>query len=193
MKVNGRGKSPLFNSEQIKLLCESCDDDLHLFLQIFRYTGERPKAVLLLEQETCYHKNGQVKQPLLFKSSTRKQASGKKAVDREAKLHPTLLAELQNYDRPDSTFMFPSPRDNARPLTYHGLRYRFERLLALCGLDHHGFTIYSYRRTVANKLARSGLTRKDLADAMGWLSLSSADPYMESDEEAIERAMRSLD
>ena len=192
MKVNGRGKAPLFTQEQIEKLFENCDENLRLFLQIFRYTGERPGAVLLLQQEICYHRNGRPKDPLLFKGETRKQGAGKEAPDRKVDLHPNLYTELKNYDRPDSIYMFPSPRKNGRPLTYHGLRDRFERLLKKCGYYYHGFSLYSYRRTVANRYARSGLTRKDAADAMGYRSLSSIDPYMESDENVIRKATMNL-
>lgn len=193
MKLNGRGKASLMTIEQIRKLNENADDDLILFLNIFRYTGERPQAVLSLEQKTCYHEDGTVKDKLLFKGITRKQAGGKPAKDRNVFVKKELKEALQNYDRPLSKYMFPSPRTNSKPLTYHGLRYRFEKLLEKCGFEHHNFTMYSYRRTVANKLARKLQTRKDLADAMGWTSLSSADPYMESDENAIEATMRSLD
>ncbi len=192
MKLNGRGKASLMTTEQIDKLHGSADENLIMFLTIFRYTGERPQAVLLLEQKTCYHENGSVKNKLLFKGITRKQAGGKEAKDRTVVVRKELREALENYHRPNSVYMFPSPRKMDKPLTYHGLRYRFEQLLKKCGFEHHNFSLYSYRRTVANKLARELRTRKDLADAMGWTSLSSADPYMESDENEIEAAMQKL-
>ncbi|MGK7957674.1 MAG: hypothetical protein AB4063_20830 [Crocosphaera sp.] len=72
MKLNGRGKASLMTTEQINKLHENADENLIMFLTIFRYTGERPQAVLLLEQKTCYHEDGSVKNKLLFKGITRK-------------------------------------------------------------------------------------------------------------------------
>ena len=193
MKTNKRGQSSLMTREQIKALYDNADSNLRLFLQVFRYTGERPQAVLSLEQEICYHDDGSVKDRLLFKGITRKKAGGKPAKDRVVLVREELKRELENYDRPNSIYLFPSPRKKDRPLTYHGLRDRFERLLKKCGFQYHNFTLYSYRRTVADKLSRQGLTPKEFMNAMGWKSYSSAMPYMEVDREVVDDAMRSLD
>ncbi len=116
MKVNKCGKASLMTKEQIQALYENADENLWMFLPIFRYTGERPQAVLLLEQKNCYHDDGSVKKKLLFKGITRKQTGGKPAEDREAFVRKELRKELEHYDRPDSIYMFPSPRNKNRPL-----------------------------------------------------------------------------
>ena len=193
MKSNKRGQASIMTREQIKALYNNASPDLRLFLQIFRYTGERPQAVLSLEQNICYHEDGTVKDRLLFKGITRKQAAGKPAKDRVVLVREELKKELDCYDRPNSIYMFASPRNLSKPLTYHGLRYRFEKLLEKCGFQHHNFSLYSYRRTVADKLSRQALTPKELMDAMGWKSYSSAIPYMEVNREVVDNAMRSLD
>lgn len=193
MKSNKRGQASVMTREQIQALYDNADKSLRLFLQVFRYTGERPQAVLSLEQKICYHDNGTVKDRLLFKGVTRKQAAGKPAKDRLVLVRKELKKELDDYHRPNSIYMFPSPRDTTKPLTYHGLRYRFEKLLEKCGFQYHNFSLYSYRRTVADKLSRQGLTPKELMAAMGWKSYSSAMPYMEVNREVVDDAMRSLD
>ena len=129
----------------------------------------------------------------MFKGITRKQAAGKPAKGRLVLVRKELRQELEFYDRPNSVYLFPSPRNRSKPLTYHGLRYRFEKLLEKCGFQYHNFSLYSYRRTVADKLSRQGLTPKELMNAMGWKSYSSAMPYMEVDREVVDNAMRSLD
>ncbi len=192
MKVNGEGQASIMTSEQELKIYSKADPQTLTFLQLLSYTVERPTAILALKQNSCYYDNRNVREKIIIPGRFRKQSAGKKAKERQVPVNPILRVTLENYERPNSVLMFPSPRNKDKPLTYHAMRTRFENLLKQCHLESHNLTLYSFRRTTATRLAGMGLTLKEFMDAVGWLTVSSAQRYVESDPHAIMRAFHSL-
>lgn len=193
MKVNGEGQSAIMTAEQMNKILTVADDVSKMILQILRYTGERPKAVLTLKQINCYYINNTPRDKIIFPGSSRKKAAGKKAKERIVFVIPQLQEVLENYKKPSSIYMFPSPRNWPKPISYHCFRARFETFLKQCRLDSHNISLYSYRRTFVTTMARQGLTLADLMNATGHQSTSSVQRYIEVDTNAVQKAMMFLE
>ena len=192
MKLNGEGQAAIMTTEQIEKILRVADPVSAMILQILRYTGERPRAVLNLAQYNCYHNPNIAKDTIVFPAITRKKAAGKKAKERLVHVVPALKKALEKYEAPPSFYMFPSPRDLTKPIGYHCFRLRFEGFLKQAKLNTYNFTLYSYRRTFVTTIAKQGLTLSELMNATGHQSTSSVTRYIEVDENAIERAMMFL-
>lgn len=79
MKVNDEGQAAIMTTEQIEKILGFADPVSRLFLQLLRYTGERPSAVLKLKQNNCYYDSRNVREKIRYPSQHPKTSRRKKS------------------------------------------------------------------------------------------------------------------
>jgi integrase/recombinase XerD len=191
-KLEGLGQSSVLDDKTIEKILSFSEQPLRLFLQLLRFTGERPTAVLNLKRESCYDPYKNPTEVIIFPGKTRKQSAGQKADNRSVRVVPALSLELYQFGYPDNLLMFPSPTNPNQAASYFWIRSQFEKLLIKAKLQGKSITLYSYRRTFVTRLAQAGLDIKTLKKATGHKSTSSLERYIEANDEAISRAMLTL-
>ena len=86
-----------------------------------------------------------------------------------------------------SRWIFPSPRNPDRKLTYSGLVSAHNRVLLSCGLD---FDVYSFRHTFATRFYQETKDIASLAKVLGHADLRTVQRYIHITEEHVKKAMR---
>lgn len=189
-KIKGNGKASIWVDEDLanflSLDLIKTHPDRLLLIALLRYTGERIGAVLQLRYEDCYS-GDRPRTEILFRKKTRKGKIEAREVFVGAKLADCLRAY-----RPKTTgYLFPSPTDPAKHITYAETYRWFQLAMDKSNLASAGYSWHSFRRSFATKMAKK-LPLSELQKVTGHKSLDVLRGYIETDPQAIANAMNSL-
>lgn len=178
MKIQGKGQAEPLSKRNLKALEAILTDPYRLILIFSWYTAERPGAILKLKQDCVWNEKQQIRREILFPASIRKD---KKI--RLCPVHKNLHKALEQYDRPDSVWVFPSQRDPDKPFNFS--TYSKVLMEAYETLNMEGYTPYSARRGALTLLVKSGVHLRHIQAISGHASLSSLQRYLEVSPEEI--------
>lgn len=196
MKIDRNGKASLITQNQFaRLMRASKSEKFKLLLSLGIYTGERWGAICQLKIEDCYQsiRPNRTREFIIYKKKTRKNSAGKGTETREVPIHPDLALRLQAYILPCDAclddWLFPSPVNSDRPITYRAAEDHLKRALAAGGLLNLGISTHSTRRTFITNLYRSGVGLQELQQITGHKSIKSLMEYVQTDPIRIKNAV----
>ena len=112
-----------------------------LLIAILQYTGERIGTVLQLRVKDCY-KDGKPRKEILFKRTYKGDIYFDKIP-----VHPQLSHVLKGFIPPETGYLFPSPKNLAKPVTYSNCHRWFHNALGKAGLSSKNYSWRSFSRT----------------------------------------------
>jgi integrase/recombinase XerD len=193
-KINRAGQAKvLTKAEMSKLFKAFRHDDHRLIFAICRYTAERVGAVLKLTPLDVYDAKGKIRPILTFRGNTRKGNNHKPGKTRQVPVHPSLAELLASYPvNLKGKFLFPSPRDENKPLTIQSADLALRTACDRAGLGDKGISTHSFRRTAITELAKSGVSVRVIQKITGHAKLEQLSTYIEVSEEEVIAALESL-
>lgn len=174
----------LTNSDWAKLE-KNASEKYRLILALLRYTGARINEVLNLDVSDCYTIGPTPKEVIYYRRENRKgkiEALTIPVID-------ALLPYLTSYKPPSTGYLFPSPRDASRHLTYSSVYEYLERLVIKANLKHKHVKTHSGRRTLITNLSRQGTDFKTIAAISGHKSIQNLVRYVDTDPSRCKRAL----
>lgn len=192
MKRNRHGKAAIFKPHEIKKIRSAFTKSNHrCIFEIALYTGERVGAILKLQVADVFDVRGRVREMVTFQARNRKGVTGKRRT-RQVAVHPELGSFLESFPLPDSVYLFPSPTNPDKPITYDSVYQYWQAKFAALGLDHRGFSCHSTRRWFITQLIRNGIDIKTVQQITGHKDLKVLIGYVEADEKINQRAIATL-
>lgn len=193
MKRNRYGKAAIFKPSEISKVRRAISSDVHrLFFEIALYTGERAGAIAQLQVSDVYAPNGSPLNLITFRSSTRKRSPNGKAATRQVPIHPELRQFLRSYPPPSGGYLFPSPRDRNKHISYDAFYQYQQKIFERCGLDYRGFSTHSTRRYLINSLVRNGVNLEIIRQVTGHKSLNTLKEYIDDNPDICASAIATL-
>ena len=190
-KKNGCGKSEVFSEDSYKQLrdCLPSPRD-RLIVAIAFYTGERLGAVLRLESSMVYAdaKQAIALEKITFPARVRK---GKRDT-RQVFIHEALKDFLESYQPPIGKWLFPSPRNKEKHLSFSAFDKMLRKALRKAGLGEMGFSAHSFRRTFISRLNKEKIDLKTIQAITKHRSVASLCEYIDVDEQDIKNAIALL-
>lgn len=189
-KVNRHGKAKIWSKPVIKLLRSRLKTQRQrLIFEVSLFTGERMGAIVQLKVSDVYDSRGKVCETITFGSGTRKSSKHGLAATRQIYIHPALKVHLDNYQHPESGYLFPSPRDTTKHITARAVDDYWRRILTEHG--YYGYSTHSSRRWVINKLRSAGIEIVTIAETMA-IDIATVRKYLDEDPVACKNAISTL-
>ncbi|GAB4209661.1 MAG: site-specific integrase [Coleofasciculaceae cyanobacterium] len=181
MKVNRHGQSEPINEQVYRKISKYLLQLNHkLIFDIAYYTGERWGAILQLQVSDVYRNANrrQLHDQITFRANTRKDGT-----TRQVPINPDLKLRLQAYIPPDIGYLFPSPTQLGKPLSFRAASRALERALERAGLKELGYSTHSTRRGFITDLHNKGVAIRVIQSITGHKSLSVLSRYIEVSEQ----------
>lgn len=189
MKNCRNGQAAVWTSQLIRQMRSRLrSPQQRLIFEISLYTGERMGAICQLRVEDIYDQNGKVLGTITFAGSTRKSTKHGAAATRQVAVHSDLRHHLENYQRPDTGYLFPT-NSNAGHITYNAVDNYWRRILVNLGIS--GYSTHSSRRWVINEFRKAGISIVTIAETMG-MTISTVRHYLDNDPVDCARAIATL-
>ena len=172
MKINKNGQAEPLTRKQFQAVSNILANPHKLILFFSWYTVERPGAILQLLQDNLWDDRDRLRREILFPASSRK--------DRKLRLcpiHKNLRIAIEQYDRPDSQFLFPAPRDQGEPMGFSSYAKALYKAFDRLGMT--GYSPYSARRGALTLLMKSGIHPRHIQAISGHSSLNSLQRYLD--------------
>lgn len=164
-KNNRQGKAKIWSDRDIKIMRSHLPRGWQrLFFELHLYTGERVNAILQLKVSDLYDSAGNVLDTITFGGSTRKASKHGRAKTRQIFVNDELRVFLENYNQPESGYLFPSSHSKTGYLTRKAVDKRWRSIFDVTGLS--GYSTHSGRHWLINKLDDMGAGISTIADAM---------------------------
>ncbi|EAZ89088.1 tyrosine-type recombinase/integrase [Crocosphaera chwakensis] len=74
---------------------------------------------------------------------------------------------LERYEAPESGYLFPSPRNPQKPISYEAVYKYMKDAAAKAGLGHHKIATHSGRRSLITHLHENGVSLKTIQGITG--------------------------
>lgn len=177
-KVNREGQAAILTSCQVKEIIEVARKPYGYVLAIAAYTGCRISEALALRVENV--QNGVI--------TFTKTKTGK---PRSVGIHPHLAEILQDARLPKEGYLFPS--NGGKALGHLTRQSVDQELRAIClGMELHGVSTHSFRRTALTTMKNGNIPLKDIAAISGHSSLNELSRYLDVTDQDKERAIAAL-
>ncbi|MDZ7992033.1 MAG: tyrosine-type recombinase/integrase [Nostoc sp. EfeVER01] len=192
-KVNRKGKAAvLTDGEYSKIRRQIRTEKYRLLLDLAWYTGERWGALVQLKVSDVYDGNGQPKQDIVFPAIIRKHRPDGTADTTEIPVHPILKESLGRYEpKTQSEWLFPS-RCGTKPITWKNAYDILARASDDAGFESKGISTHSTRRSMVNKLRKSGIAKEIIRTFTGHRDNKGLDPYFEIEMDERRGAIATL-
>jgi integrase/recombinase XerD len=184
MKKNRYGQSTPLTKRQFQEVITQFDKDHHrVIFALCWYTMERPGAVLQLRTENVYA-DALRRIPhaeIVIPKETRKDR-----VTRSVQVSDSLRRELRAFQPPCEGWLFPSPLDATRHLSFDAWDDALRRVYRRLGMV--GYTSYSLRRGAITHLHKVGKSVRLIQHAVGHANIANTQRYidvLESDQAAV--------
>lgn len=174
-KNNRNGQSNIWSEDQFEQVIAELSPKMQCLLSICYYTSCRISEALQLTAEDV------VGDRLVFRRATTKTRK-----TREVKIHPKLLAVMEQVELPTSGYLFPG-RGKRGHLTRQAVDHALRE--ACDYLDLKGFSTHSSRRTAATRLNNAGVPLRVIQQIGGWSSLAALQRYLEVTPDQVEEAI----
>jgi integrase/recombinase XerD len=186
------GQASVLSEREWGKLESVCDSNLHRVVwALLRYTGARVGEVIQLRFEDVYvdYPNRQTHDLICYRKETRKGKDRHHTVP----VCSQLKLLLRGYVHPcQSVWLFPSPTDPTKPISYEAVLRYLHRKAKLAGLEHLRITTHSGRRSCITELARNGTDLKTIQSISGHASLANLARYIETDPERTLNALEGI-
>lgn len=168
------GQTSVLSSKEWAKLQEVCDSDhMRIIWALLRYTGARIGEVIQLRFDDVYedYPNRKTYDFVVYRKENRKGKDKHHCVPISSQLK--LL--LRGYVQPvKSEWMFPSPVDPTKPISYEAVLRYLKRKAHQAGLGNLRVTTHSGRRSCITELARNGTDLKTIQAVSGHASLANS-------------------
>lgn len=183
--------SVLSNKEWAKLesVCDS--NHMRVIWGILRYTGARIGEVIRLRFNDVYedYENRKTYDFIVYRKENRKGKDKHHTVP----ICNQLKMLLRGYVQPvKSDWMFPSPLNPDKHISYEGVLAHLKRKAIEAGLGNLRITTHSGRRSCITELARNGTDLKTIQAVSGHASLANLARYIETDPERTKNALEGI-
>jgi integrase/recombinase XerD len=173
VKNNRSGQAEPLTKDEFWQVCEALQSPHHrLIFALCWFTTERPGAILKLSVNNVYEKPGKPRRQIVIPAWSRKDRA-----TREVPVSRKLRSLLSQYKHPTAGWLFPSPLDQEKQLSFSAYQKALTR--AFNNLGFSGYTTYSTRRGSITHLSRQGLSARVLQVITGHKSLSSLQRYID--------------
>ncbi|MEH1959857.1 MAG: tyrosine-type recombinase/integrase [Nostoc sp.] len=178
-KINRCGKAATITpAEYLKIRKQIKTDKYKLLWDLAWYTGERWGAIIQLKVADVYSSSGKPKDLLIFKSIIRKHRPDGTAENTEIPVHEALGESLQRFEPSESIWLFPS-RCGEKPIGWRNAYDILKRATENAGLSSRGISTHTTRRSLVNRLRRSGISKEIIRTLTGHRDNKGLDPYYE--------------
>ena len=175
MKVNNHGKATPIDLNGYTRIRAQFSRPYHALLwDVAYYTGERWGAISQLAVFDVYGTDGRVRNSITFKKNTRKDK-----ITREVPVSAALALRLKNYDPPRSVWLFPSPADPHKHISFRALDAELRRAIERAGLSGLGYSTHSTRRGFITSLHQNGVSIRVIQSITGHKSLNVLSGYVD--------------
>ncbi|MEH1986618.1 tyrosine-type recombinase/integrase [Nostoc sp.] len=192
-KNNRKGKAAvLTDGEYSKIRRQIRTEKYKLLLDLAWYTGERWGALVQLKVSDVYLSSGQPKQDIIFPAIIRKHRPDGTAETTEIPVHHILKESLERYKpETDSEWLFPS-RCGTKSICWKNAYNIFMRASDDAGLEAKGVSTHSTRRSMINKLRKSGIAKEIIRTFTGHRDNKGLEPYFEIEMDERRGAIATL-
>lgn len=157
---------------------------------LMRSTACRSQEVRLLRVDNVYIDPVKriVRDEIFFPKEIRK---GKK---RSVSVPVTdkLRSYLEKYPAPESGYLFPSPRNPEKPISYEAV-YKYMKIAAeKAGMGHEKIATHSGRRSWVTKAHDAGMPLKWMQQITGHVNLNNLTRYVEVNRESLLESMENV-
>lgn len=195
MKNDRSGKAAIISpSDERKIRRAFLSDKNRLIFDLALYTGERWGAILQLRVNDCYYwdKGMHPREEITFRAATRKRNRKGIATTRQVPVSSSLKDILAAYSPPPNGYLFPSPKNEEKPLSYNAAEENLRNTLARARLSHKGISTHSTRRTFITRLSEGGIDIRTIQSLTGHKSLTSLQGYIEENPKRKAKALEVL-
>lgn len=189
MKLNRTGQAAIINPRERHLIRDELSPMVRMIFDIGWYTGERWGAIIQLKVSDVFDNSDKVRDYVTFRKETRKHSAGKVPDTRQVKIHPDLKRLLQWYEFTDSSYLFPSPQDPFKPVSFSNVDSVFKTAIKRAGLADRGISTHSTRRTFITNLYKEGVPLAVLKKLTGHKSMTTLMAYIEVDPDSVDKAV----
>ena len=192
-KTNRKGKAALLtDGEYSKIRRQIKTEKYKLLLDIAWYTGERWGALVQLKVSDVYDRSGRPKSEIIFPAIIRKHRPDGTAETTQIPVHQILKESLERYKpETDSEWLFPS-RCGTKPICWRNASDILMRASSKAGFEAKGISTHSTRRSMINKLRRSGVAKEIIRTFTGHRDNKGLDPYFEIEMDERRGAIATL-
>ncbi|MEH1861443.1 MAG: site-specific integrase [Nostoc sp.] len=192
-KNNTKGKAAvLTDGEYSKIRRQIRTEKYRLLLDLAWFTGERWGALVQLKVSDVYSPTGKPKEDIIFPSIIRKHRPDGTAETTEIPVHHILKESLERYQpETDSEWLFPS-RCGTKPICWKNTYDIFMRASDDAGFEAKGISTHSTRRSMVNKLRKSGISKEIIRTFTGHRDNKGLDPYFEIEMDERRGAIATL-
>lgn len=180
------GQVKVLNSQEWVKLEKAGKSILHQTIwALLRFTGCRSQEARLLKVDNVYKDPDErvIRDFVFFPAHIRK--GGKYALS--VPINSKLRSYLERYLAPESGYLFPSPRDTEKPISYEAIYKYLKQSAEAAGLGHEKIGTHSGRRSLITHLAEQGVNPRLIQTISGHRSLNTLQRYIEvSDKQKIE-------
>ncbi len=189
MSVGGQAK--VLNAQEWSRLEKVGQSITHQTIwALLRFTGCRSQEARLLTVENVYSDpvNRVVREAVYFPKKIRK---GKKwAIS--VPITKKLKWYLERYNCPESGYLFPSPRNQDKPISYEAVYKYLKDAAEKAGLGHQKISTHSGRRSLITHLHNSGSSLETIRQITGHRRLENLQSYIEIGKEQISAAIENI-
>ncbi len=182
------GKAKVLNAQEWAKLEKVGQSITHRTIwALLRFTGCRSQEARLLKVDNVYidPAKGEIRELIFFPKKIRK---GKK-FSISVPVTEKLKWYLQQYQPPNSGYLFPSPRNSEKPISYEAIYKYMKSAAAKAGMSHHKIATHSGRRSLITHLHENGVSLKTIQGITGHVSLQNLQPYVEVYDSLIRAAL----
>ncbi|MEH1811933.1 MAG: tyrosine-type recombinase/integrase [Nostoc sp.] len=179
-KINRKGKAAvLTDGEYSRVRRQIRTEKYKLLLDLAWFTGERWGALVKLKVSDVYSRTGQPKEDIIFPAIIRKRRPDGTSETTEIPVHQTLKESLERYEpKTSSEWLFPS-RCGTKAICWKNAYNILVRASGNAGLEAKGISTHSTRRSLVNKLRKSGIAKEIIRTITGHRDNKGLDPYYE--------------
>ncbi|MDJ0509262.1 MAG: site-specific integrase [Crocosphaera sp.] len=154
---------------------------------LLRFTACRSQEARLLIVDNVYKDPVKriVKDEIFFPASIRKGKRRSLSVPASDK----LKTYLERYQPKESGYLFPSPRNPEKPISYEGIYKYMKQAVIKAGMGHEKIATHSGRRSQVTHLHNQGVSLETIRRLTGHVSLVNLQPYVETDSGLLKRAL----
>ncbi|MDJ0730763.1 MAG: site-specific integrase [Crocosphaera sp.] len=99
---------------------------------------------------------------------------------------------LQRYQPPQTGYLFPSPRNPEKPISYEAIYKYMKNAVSAAGLGHLKIATHSGRRSLVTNLYEQGIPLPTIQGITGHMTLQNLKPYVELREAILQGAVNNV-
>lgn len=185
------GKAKVLTAQQWTKLEKVGQSTTHQTIwALLRMTACRSQEARLLRVENVYIDpvNRIVREQIHFPKQIRK--GKKRAVD--VPVTNQLRRYLEKYQPPESGYLFPSPRNPNKPISYEAVYKYLREACEKAGMGSEKIATHSGRRSWVTQAHKSGMSLEAIRRITGHINLENLKPYIEIEQSFLSEAMENV-